>query len=203
MIILPGYNVGAYYAQINADWQRKSIIDGSPKNSLPYAYIDGYKMIADTVMEQLSPLDPRLDLFVYPLFFLYRQFIELLLKRIYMNTHSEAEQQNMIRTCGHNLDKLLNINSDRIHQIIKAQIYFDNGGKIAEDQLQHQVSECFSYISTTIQELAHYDQGSFAFRYNYNRDLSESIPNQLTVNLDALKKFTDLLCNLFYGEYGL
>ena len=42
MIILPGYNVGAYYAQINADWQRKSIIDGSPKNSLPYAYIDGY-----------------------------------------------------------------------------------------------------------------------------------------------------------------
>lgn len=203
MIIQSGCKVGAYCAQINADWQRKSIIDGSPKNSLPYAYIDGYKMVADTVMEQLDPFDPRLELFVYPLFFLYRQFIELLLKRIYMNTHSEAEQQNMIRTYGHNLDKLLNINSDRIHQIIRDQIYFDNRGKIAEDQLQDQTLELFSCISTTIQELAGYDQGSFAFRYNYNRDLSESIPNQLTVNLGALRKFTDGLYDLFYGEYGI
>ena len=65
-IIHEGLFSGPWFAQINAPWQRKNIIDDSPTNLLPLGYIEGYKTAADMLLEQLSPLDPQLDLLVFP-----------------------------------------------------------------------------------------------------------------------------------------
>lgn len=118
IIIHAGLFSGPWFAQINAPWQRKSIIDDSPTNLLPLGYIEGYKTAADMLLEQLSPYDPRLDLLVFPIFFLYRQFIELLLKKVYENYHTRDEQRSMLKQCGHDLVKLFNYGQRTIHQIV-------------------------------------------------------------------------------------
>ena len=204
-IIHEGLFSGPWFAQINAQWQRKNIIDDSPTNLLPLGYIEGYKTAADMLLEQLSPLDPQLDLLVFPIFFLYRQFIELLLKKVYENHHTSDEQRNMIKWCGHDIMRIFNQGEDTIYQIIKEYVKYENrdNKEISEEAFDNITQKYFNSIKQCLGEICFYDKGSFAFRYNYNRDLTETLPSPITINLDGLKNFAELLSTIFYGEYAI
>lgn len=205
IFIHKGLFSGPWYAQINASWQRKNTIDDSPTNLLPVGYIEGYKTAADMLLEQLYPDDPRLDLLVYPIFFLYRQFVELLLKKVYENHHTSDEQLKMIKFCGHNIMRIFSMQNDVIYRIVYENVAYDYRNRLDADpdSLKKAANENFDAFRRCLEEITIYDQGSFAFRYYSNRDLSETITQPLTIDLGLLKSFIDTVSTYFYQEYAM
>ena len=56
------------------------LLDKSMDGSRPAIYAEGYKMAADTILQQFQDKTGGLDLIVYPVMFLYRHHFELSLK---------------------------------------------------------------------------------------------------------------------------
>ena len=75
-----------------------------------YGYALGYKEAADTIIAHaLEQGDPAtLDSMVFPACFLYRQYLELALKGIYLTYAGETNEEkvNAIKKCGHNLEEI-------------------------------------------------------------------------------------------------
>lgn len=200
-VIHEGESFGAYSPNINPRWQRHSMVDDSPINLLPVGYIAGYKLAADMLMSQHGARDATLDMTVYPILFLYRQYIELILKITYMNHHNKADSKDMIKNCGHNLGKLFALNERRIFDIVKENIQATNHMMASELTDVQAVTE-FETMKAVIYELNKYDNNSFHFRYFFNKDLSDTFVKPLTVDLLALKDFVQWMDTYFYAEYA-
>jgi len=75
-----------------------------------YGYITGYKEAADAVIQHAieKGLGPTLDKCVFPACFLYRQYIELTLKDIYLSNSNDNKDEKMrtIKDCRHDLKKI-------------------------------------------------------------------------------------------------
>ena len=186
---------GAYNAQINADWQRKLVIGENPISIIPTGYIMAYKEAADTLIEQLSPSDTRMDYLVYPIFFLYRQYLELVFKETYRycycynsnRTLDSSRFQNMIKEVSHDIVKSFYMISSEF-----------------QDRLSKEssVKTEYSDFTTAIEQISSYDRNSFAFRYYYEKNLHDTIPSELTVNLLELKKLVDDIDTVLYDVYN-
>ena len=90
------------YAHIPHPWE--------DMNAHFYRYIAGYKDAADTLIQQsLEKKDNyTLDTFVFPACFLYRQYLELALKDIYLSNVKDSERGKIktIDECQHDLCKI-------------------------------------------------------------------------------------------------
>jgi len=123
-----------------------------------YGYIVGYKEAADVIIRHaLEKGDNHtLDTCVFPACFLYRQYLELALKDIYLSNTKETkeEKSQTLKECSHNLKK--------IWLKVRPLIIFDfsNDDKTDLDALE-------DYIK----QFADEDSGSYAFRYPITKDL--------------------------------
>lgn len=116
-------------------------------------YIDGYKKGADTLVEySLSMLkEGRIDVadtYVFPICFMYRQFVELALKSIYViySGDDDVTQEKNIKRVSHDLTKIWAI----VRPIIEKNSLAEDDIDIAED-----------YVS----QMHEYEKTSFEFRY--------------------------------------
>jgi hypothetical protein len=175
---------GAYIAQINDYWQRHNIIDDSPDNLLPCGYLMGYKQAADSLLDSLSSNDTRLDYFVFPIVFLYRQYLELLLKRIYINRHNVDKQISLIKDVKHNLTKIYDAVRD------------DVGDLLANNQ------ELLEQLKSLIDEFSERDLLSFNFRYDFDNKMQDNFSKPMSVDLMRLKKVIESIDTAFCGEYN-
>lgn len=137
-----------------------------------YGYIAGYKEAADTIVQRaLRRGDNRtLDTFIFPACFLYRQYLELTLKDIYLanSPDSTETKKRTLKRCQHNLKKIW----IKVKKLIISD--FPNEGRSDLEAAE-------SYIFQFSDE----DKNSFAFRYPITKDL-DLINNKKFINLKNL-----------------
>jgi len=126
-----------------------------------FGYVSGYKEVADDVIRCALAKENVgiLDRYVYPIVFLYRQFLELALKDIYLayTDDSEGEQAKTIYKCSHDLKKIW-------------------------EKVKPLIGDCphIPAVEDYIFEFAEFDSGSYSFRY--------PIDNKLNIVHDKLKR---------------
>jgi hypothetical protein len=139
-----------------------------------FQYIIGYKTAADTIID--SALEKRdtkiLDTHVFPACFLYRQYLELALKNIYLDNSIEPNSKKIqtINECSHNLLKIWVY----IKPLILKDFLHDNSCDIDK-------------IESYIVEFAKEDNDSFAFRYPITKKMELVHREEKIINLRILR----------------
>ena len=134
-----------------------------------FGYIYSYKEAADDLVEMCVP-----DLYIFPIMFCYRQYMELVLKNICECGMNEEEYKAFIRDVSHRLDK--------IWEYAKPFL-IENLGE-----------EHLGFIEQCVMFFNELDPNSFNFRYERDKKMERSIKeNYLTINTLKLKKCIDLV----------
>lgn len=128
-------------------------------------YAEGYKNSADVLVEYVSSQGRKQDTFVYPIVFLYRQYIELALKDLIRQCQSLQDTLNPTPQ-GHNIDLLW-------RECRKLLTIISSGE--AENKLDQ--------VGRLISEFSSVDSTSTAFRYPETKDGKPSLPDLDRIDL--------------------
>ncbi len=161
---------------------------GDPQTQF-VGYMDGYKAAADKLIADAitSRAIDILDTFIFPICFLYRQYLELVMKYIYLH-FSEVdnnEKANTLKETSHDLAKMW--------IKIKPLLLEDASPSEMED---------VEIVETYIQQFHNIDKSSFTFRYPIGKNLEKVLPSQRRINLPILKEGMDELSGFFEGCIG-
>lgn len=152
-------------------------------------YTEGYREAANALVEAaLTSRDIKtLDTFVYPILFLYRQYLELDLKWTILlhSGKSRQQKQAMLRKSGHNLSTLW--------QELKPLLLEATSDR---DRTDIEVAEDY------IMQFHRLDENSFTFRYPVTKDLEQVINQQRRLNLRVLRRRMDELNGFLNGADG-
>jgi len=140
-----------------SDFHNNACLNFMPDMSL--GYIDGYKMAADELAIKIHETGVDQDYLVYPIVFLYRQHLELLLKNIIKSARKALGTNEQGHPTHHKILNLWPLAKD-----LRKQIW----GK------DHPIE--FKFVDHVIKEFSVYDPDSMAFRYPENKE--GTIPNQ-------------------------
>lgn len=127
------------------------------QNMINFGYINSFKEAADDLVEQLCP-----DLYIFPIMFCYRQYLELLLKNIYALKVKENEYVSFVRKVSHDLFKIWSYVKPILEKLH------------SQDQI-----DLINEVVCLIHEL---DSNSYTFRYPKDKKLNDSIRNEFTIN---------------------
>ena len=145
-----------------------------------YGYIVGYKEAADAIIsEALEKGDVRtLDTYVFPACFLYRQYIELALKYLYLSNSGETKEAKIktLKSCQHNLKHIWS----KVKPLILADFPDDD-------------AEAIEAVEDYIHQFAAVDGNSFAFRYPITKELDLVNDKEKFINLVNLAERMDEL----------
>jgi len=152
-------------------------------------YMDGYKTAADELVQHTlaSKSAGRLDTLIFPILFLYRQFIELELKWIFL-VYSDVDRsvkKSVISDIGHNLVKLW--------QKTKPILLEDATPKERQD---------VDIVEDYIEQFYKLDETSFSFRYPVKKNLDQILNDERRINLSNLRQRVDELYHFFAGADG-
>lgn len=155
----------------DTDWQNNACITKDDW----YVYVLGYKKAADLLVEDVKMTAQAQDILVYPIVFLYRQYLELTLKLLIEITFKLADESHMKIPKKHDLSLLWNLFYSKIKKIDSSI----NGVDI-------------SLIKEVIPQFEEVDRSSMAFRYPIdnkgNAHLSE-------LNYINLRHLADIMSN--------
>lgn len=169
---------------------RGDLPDGERNNACPHWYEDGsnwsliaegYLNAANALIGRLRVREVRADEMLYPVCFLYRQYIELRLKHVILLGHRLRKAKQGVPT-HHNLETLW---SDAKPVLLK-QV---RGSKRAE----------LEAIGAQILELQGIDPGSDEFRYPISKDKSVSLDGLQHVNLRHMREVMAAMDTVFSG----
>ena len=156
-----------------------------------HEYVRGYKKAADCVVAHALELNlGARDCLVAPIVFLYRQYIELRLKRIYLlnSSVSEQDKKETIGKVNHSLSKMWDKVKDLLFQMI------DGRGP------NERATEIIETIERYVKEFDGFDPESIAFRYPIQKSLDFVHQGKSKeVNLRNLAEQMDNLDTLFWG----
>lgn len=154
-----------------------------------FGYMEGYKCAADELIDNaINSSDIKtLDTFIFPICFLYRQYIELAMKYIflYYSGLEKNEKISMIKDAGHDILK--------IWRKIKPLILEENSNEERED---------VEVVESYILQFDKFDKSSFTFRYPINKELQGVLSKEMRINLVNLKECIDELHSFFNGCTG-
>lgn len=138
-----------------------------------YGYITGYKESADLIIQNAltSGDNHTLDTCVFPACFLYRQYIELAMKDLYLLFSGDNfdDKVQMIKKSSHNLKAIW----QKVRPVIVK--YFPNDDKTILDA-----------VEDYIYQFAVEDSNSFAFRYPITKDLDPINGTERRINIKNL-----------------
>jgi hypothetical protein len=157
-----------------------------------YAYADGYRRAADIINKNCQTFYDRNTL-VYPMIFLYRQYIELALKDIIREGNKVIKKENKLPAI-HSLDKLW---------AICVLIINERNLPIPGQQLKS--------VKKQIDEFNQVDPGSMAFRYPETKEGAPILPadldavglQNLSGSMDALSKLLKKIGSLLDADIEL
>lgn len=146
-------------------------------------YAEGYKRAGDILVQYVIDKRRDQDFLVYPIVFLYRQYLELRLKELIL-VGSRLLDLNAERPTTHNLLPLW----ERVRPIIE-EVWPD--------------SQTNSYLDVTeerLRELCNVDPGSYAFRYPEDTEGSTTLAGMQHINLRQLKDVIQGISNVLDGS---
>jgi hypothetical protein len=139
------------------DWWHNACVNWS---AFPWeGYISGYKEAADIVVNHLGTSRGTLDTVVFPLLFLYRQYLELRLKDLVKRARKLLSRTAPTKKPDHRLLPLWRELREMIEEVWPEE----------EAQPLQQIEDCLAQFSSV-------DPGSFAFRYPESKDGKRSLP---------------------------
>lgn len=163
------------------DWKANACLNWSP-DSLGL-YIEGYREAADKLVHDVVESGTNQDILVFPISFLYRQYIELQLK------HIIRESRILLEECKsfpehHKINHLWNTANSLMTRIIKdhdqsIKVYITKADILA--------------IETIIEEFVEVDPESFAFRYPLDKKGNKSLEGIEYINLRKLHDQMEIL----------
>jgi len=157
-----------------------------------YACREGYRRGAQVLVQAVGDAGHDQDFLVYPIVFLYRHYIELVLKEIIrrapylVERDLNADEKRHLE--GHRLDFLWNDFKPLSSAIAKV------GGW---DNLP---SEDIHGIDDYIRQISEVDPNSYSLRYAYSKKGDPTLPESLThINLRHFGELMDRLANYLWG----
>lgn len=151
-----------------------------------FGYMEGYKTSADDLIEKAvkSQNVKITDTYVFPICFLYRQYLELVMKYIYISfsEKNKGEKESTLNKTNHNLYKIWNE--------IKL---------ILTDHLTIKDKEDIKIVEDYINQFNMFDKSSLTFRYPITKNLDKVLTDEERLNLVNLKNRMDELYNYFNG----
>ncbi len=143
-------------------------------------YVDGFKLGAEVLMQYVVDTMSKQDYLVYPIIFLYRQSLELQLKRIFTigNTLLEKVPDNKVLT-QHRLLPLWRECKSIINEV--------SGGKTPD-------TFSLDAVENTLREFESRDPVSTTFRYPFEKTGKPSHSASTNINL---ANFTDVAQRVF------
>ena len=155
-----------------------------------YGYIKGYKESADRLVEYAlqSKNIAILDTYIFPIIFLYRQFIELSLKSLYLQYSEESmpDKMKIIKQVNHDLAKMW---SNLKPVLLEAS---------DSDEEKDSINNVEDYIL----QYHEFDKTSFRFRYPIDKDYNPCIKGEHRIDILNLKERMTELDNFFSGADG-
>ncbi len=165
-------NTGEYYEHAYFGWGNNEC--------KYYGYIFGYKkagdILSDSVME--SQDIKKCDTLIFPVVFLYRQYLELEMKSIYKKFSGENKESisSVIKDCSHSLLKIWN----KIKPILNKYSKKEEKGDIEN-------------VEKYIKQFHEMDKTSLTFRYSTDKNLNEVRDKASRINYRILKERMDEL----------
>ncbi|GJL77561.1 MAG: hypothetical protein NPINA01_05500 [Nitrospinaceae bacterium] len=163
------------------DWWHNACLNYSPDSWDLYA--SGYKDAADTLIENVIQTQRNQDLFVFPVVFLYRQYLELRMKKLIQEGNNLFDISIKTKD-SHKLDKLWK----QTRGILE---------KVWPDEKNDLDS-----IETLINEFSQVDPTSTAFRYPVNLDGKASIEGLSHINLRNLLETMGSIAKILDGAFS-
>jgi ribosomal protein S8 len=149
-----------------------------------YGYISGYKKSADLIIKNALKCKDILilDTCIFPACFLYRQYIELTLKDMYLSYSEENKEEKIeaIKRISHNLHSIW----IKVKPLILKYFPDDN-----IDTLQAVEDYLIQFINE--------DSNSFSFRYPITKDLRLVHTKERRINIENLAKRMNELESFF------
>lgn len=141
-------------------------------------YADGYRNSADALVGVVTTAGRNQDTFVYPIVFLYRQYLELMLKDLIRQCRSLQDTPGSLRLV-HRIDQLWAECRGFLAQISPGE---------AEGELEQ--------VGRLILEFHAHDPASTAFRYPETKEGQPSLPDLKRVDLGNLMTVMAKIHNL-------
>lgn len=153
------------------------------------AYTSGYKEAADALVNlAVSKADiATLDTVLFPVCFLYRQYLELVMKAIYLKCSPDSSEQKkaVLKKVGHCLPSTW----ARVKSLLR------------QDASPPELAD-LDVVEDYIDQFHRIDSSSFTFRYPFDKALQPMLPKEQRVNIVALKQRMDELEAFFGGAEG-
>jgi hypothetical protein len=159
------------------DWWHNACLNYLHDQWLPY--VIGYKKAADILVRHIKQTRRYQDTLVYPIIFLYRQYLELAIKNLIYKGRILQNIESPDPT-GHNIYELWRVCEKLLSDI--------SPGDSVEELKQ---------IGRLISEFCFVDPKATAFRYPKDKDGKASLPNMKHINVrniyDVMEKVSVIL----------
>ncbi|MGH0973207.1 hypothetical protein [Bacillus paranthracis] len=142
-----------------------------------FGYIAGYKEAADELVDQYE----YNEFFIYPIMFMYRQYLELLFKNL------NAQLQDPVDFSGH------------LHDI---RYIWDNMFPQVRKQLELKKSH-LNHIRDIVYVFARIDPKSSNFRYFWGYGNKPTLKGEMSIDLQKLKKDIDTVDLYLHNTYAV
>lgn len=146
-------------------------------------YAEGYKKGGDILVQYVIDNNWDQDFLVYPIVFLYRQYLELRVKEL-IHISSRLLDQNIDIPRDHNLLSLWRKVSPNIEQVWP----------------DSQTKSHLEAIEDRLKELCSIDPGSYAFRYPEDTKGAPTLAGMRHINLRWLKDVVQAISNILDGS---
>lgn len=144
-------------------------------------YTSGYKEAADILVQRVEERNAGQDSLVYPVLFLYRQYLELEIKDL-------IRQSRRLQNISGDFPKHHHIGNlwNECHKLLS---------KISPDDSVAELKE----IARLIGEFSAVDPSSMAFRYPQDKDGNPSLPGIRHINLRNVREVIGKISNILMG----
>jgi hypothetical protein len=163
------------------DWETEALLEGFGDWFLSYA--TGYKVAADGVVERVEAKEASPDIVGYAVCFLYRHYIELMLKGL-INVGTMLESREPDYPKHHRIDDLWR----------QCRPLLEKASPEGERTDTDAVERC-------INELAQMDRSGEAFRFGEDRDGRPTLPKATQISLTNMRDVMNRIAGFLEGSY--
>ncbi len=146
------------------------------------AYAIGYKLAADLLVDYVDSKKQNQDILVFPIVFLYRQYLELRLKELILSGSTLLDNNKTPKITFHNIESL-----------------WKSCRTILEKVFPEDPKEDFTEIERVIAEFSITDPRSTGFRYPTDKEGKISLPGLTHINLRNLSELINQATSILEG----
>ena len=169
-ISIPWPRAGDILFQSTGDWWCNACLNLKHAENSWGLYADGYKEAADVLCERVFETGRHADLFIYPIAFLYRHYLELRIKEIIIAGRALLDQ------------------TPDFEHVHKLDVLWCSCRKILEEVWPGSPRNDLDAVEDCVRQFSQVDRESMSFRYPVTKDGNATLPNLQHINIRNLQE---------------